>query len=84
MKYDFKGKRDNLNASILDFVFLLDTIKDNSIWLYNGLKVEIDPTIDFTFNNVLIRWKDIKEGFNDRKIYYSLHDFKKDFTLIYA
>ena len=46
--------------------------------------VEIDPTIDFTNNNVLIRWREKVEGFNDKIIYYNLAEFKNDFQLINA
>lgn len=81
MKFDFKGIEKNGNP-IADFVHLLRIVDDNSLWLFNGLKVEIDPTVNFSSNNVLIRWTDIEEGFNDKIIYYSLEDFKSDFTLL--
>ena len=83
MKYDCKGKK-NINDPIQDLVFLLETVDNNSIWLHNGLKVEIDPTIDFVNNNVLVRWCDVDEGFNDKVIYNSLKSFQKDFTLLNA
>lgn len=83
MRYDFKGKK-NSRRRIKSFVDFLDFAKDNSLWLYNGLKVEIDPTVDFNNENVLIRWVDINEGFNDKLIYTTLTEFKKDFILINA
>ena len=78
MKFDCKGTQTN-NCLLNDFVAMLESIKDNSLWNYKGLQVEIDPTIDYSDNNVLIRWKDINEGFNDKIIYYNLAEFKKDF-----
>ena len=83
MKFDCKGTQTN-NCLLNDFVAILKSIKDNSLWDFKGLQVEIDPTIDYSDNNVLIRWKDINEGFNDKIIYYNLAEFKKDFQLINA
>ena len=83
MKFDCKGTQTN-NCLLNDFVAMLESMKDNSLWNYKGLQVEIDPTIDYSDNNVLIRWKDINEGFNDKIIYYNLAEFKKDFQLINA
>lgn len=83
MKFDFKGTQTK-NFLLNDFVEMLDSISDNSLWNYKGLQVEIDPTLDYSDNNVLIRWKDINEGFNDKIIYYNLAEFKKDFQLINA
>jgi hypothetical protein len=83
MTFDFKGNY-NPNSRILDFIKFLENINGNSIWNYQGLKVEIDPTIDTEQNNVLIRWTDIEEGFNDRIIFSNLDQFIKNFQLIYA
>lgn len=83
MKFDCKGTQTK-NFLLKDFVEMLDSISDNSLWNYKGLQVEIDPTLDYSDNNVLIRWKDINEGFNDKIIYYNLAEFKKDFQLINA
>ena len=83
MKYDYKGEM-SIKTPIQDLVFLLETVDNNSIWLHNGLKVEIDPTVDFVNNNVLVRWCDVEEGFNEKVIYNSLKSFQKDFTLLNA
>lgn len=83
MKLDFKGIENSENK-ISVFVDYLEKIKENSLWIYKGLKVEIDPTIDFTNSNILIRWTDIDEGFNDKIIYHNLAEFKKDFQLLNA
>ena len=40
------------------------------------MKVELDPTVDFNSQNILIRWEDLEEGFNDKIIVYSLKEFK--------
>ena len=47
-----------------------------------GLKVEIDPTIDFNNQNVLIRWVDVEEGFNDKMIIRSVEEFNANFMSI--
>lgn len=83
MKFDFKGTKTK-DFFLDDFLQELILFRDNSLWNYKGLRVEIDPTIDYSENNVLIRWKDIDEGFNDKIIYYNLAEFKKDFQLINA
>jgi len=49
------------------------------LWEYMGLKVEIDPTIDFNSENILVRWLDIEEGFNDKIIVNSLNEFNAIF-----
>jgi hypothetical protein len=56
----------------------------NPIWEHYGLRVEIDPTIDFKGNDALIRWTDIDEGFNDKLIVNSLEEFQSNFRLINA
>lgn len=81
MKFDFKGTKSS-KGSISDFEEFLKSVDDNSVWEYMGLTVEIDPTIDYNSNNVLIRWLDIDEGFNDKIIYHNLAEFKKDFKLV--
>lgn len=80
MKFDFK-RIENSRSEVSDFVSYLKTIGKGSLWVYQGLIVEIDPTVDFNDENVLIRWTDIQEGFNDKTIYYTLAKFKKDFKL---
>ena len=77
MKLDFKGKERN-NTKINNLIDLLQT-SDTQIWNYMGLKVEIDPTIDYGNENILIRWLDKAEGFNDKIIVYSLYEFQNLF-----
>lgn len=83
MKFDFKGIEHSENK-IPDFVRYIQAIAESSLWIYKGLTVELDPTVDYSNNNVLIRWKDIEEGFNDKAIYHKLAEFKKDFQLLNA
>ena len=83
MEFDFKGIKSSENR-ISDFIQYLEKVKDNAVWNYKGLKVKIDPTVDYNCNNVLVRWKDIDEDFNDRIIYYNLVAFKKEFRLLNA
>lgn len=54
----------------------------DGFWEYKGMKVEIDPTVDFEDQNVLVRWTDVNEGFNDKIIVNSLEEFKKEFSFI--
>jgi hypothetical protein len=77
MKLDFKGKERN-NTKIHNLIDLLQT-SDTQIWNYMGLNVEIDPTIDYGNENILIRWLDKAEGFNDKIIVYSLYEFQNLF-----
>lgn len=75
MKFDFKGIPVN-NSAIEDFIQYLNVINDNQIWIHKGLEVTIDPTVDYKNENILVRWIDIQEGFNDKFILSSLHEFK--------
>ena len=77
MKLDFKGKERN-NTKIHNLIDLLQT-SNIQIWNYMGLNVEIDPTIDYSKENILVRWLDIAEGFNDKIIVYSLYEFQNLF-----
>ena len=83
MYFDFKGIEKS-ETKISDFISYLKEVSYNSLWLHNGLRVKIDPTVDFNNENVLIRWKDIDEGFNDKIIFHNLEEFKKEFTLLNA
>lgn len=75
MKFDFKGN-PNLQTCITDFIQYLKVVEVNQKWLYQGLTVTIDPTVDYSNENVLVRWLDENEGFNDKIILSSLHEFK--------
>ena len=77
MKLDFKGTKQN-TTKIQNLVDLLNSA-NIQLWEYMGLKVEIDPTIDFDNENVLVRWVDIEEEFNDKIIVYSLDEFENLF-----
>ena len=77
MKLDFKGTKRN-TIKIQSLIDLLQS-STSQLWEYMGLKVEIDPTIDYDIENVLVRWLDIDEGFNDKIIVYSLDEFQNLF-----
>lgn len=81
MKFDQHGNRQSIGKINTLADFLLEA-EDLQKWDYKGLTVEIDPTVDFNNNNVLFRWTDINEGFNDRVIIYSLTEFHKHFHTI--
>lgn len=81
MKVEIKNsdtKPDSINSLLEYFESLSNTPK----WEYNGLKVELDPTIDLKGNDALIRWTDVDEGFNDKLLVNSLQEFQSNFRLI--
>lgn len=81
MKLDTRGTKRS-RGSIDTLAKYLENINDLQLWDYMGLTVEIDPTVDYDAQNVLVRWTDIHEGFNDRLIVYSLKEFEEHFTII--
>lgn len=83
MKFDYKGK-ENSKSRISSFINYLKDVDNNSLWNYMGLTVEINTTVDYSDENVLIRWTDIYEGFNDKIIFNNLVEFKKYFQIINA
>jgi len=81
MKFDFKGNKEN-KTKIQSFITYIYNVSDLQKWSYMGLEVEIDPTVDFNNENILIRWTSIDEGFNDKIIVYSLLEFQSLFKPI--
>ncbi|MBL7917283.1 MAG: hypothetical protein JNM96_02730 [Bacteroidia bacterium] len=81
MKFDTKGTK-SANYKLSNLEAYLRAVSDKARWLYFGLTVEIDPTIDYSDSNVLIRWLDVNEGFNDKLIVNSLEEFNSNFKLI--
>ena len=78
MKITHKGIRST-SSTIQDFARYLEETPDNQLWIYMGMTVEIDPTVDYSSENMLVRWVDLVEGFNDRHIYTSKEQFLIDF-----
>jgi len=83
MKIEIKNSKSKPSAikPLFDYFLSLD---ETPQWEYYGLRVEIDPTIDFKGNDALIRWTNLNEGFNDKLIVNSLDEFKSQFTLVNA
>lgn len=81
MQFDTKGTK-SANYKLSNLEAYLRAVSDKAKWLYFGLRVEIDPTIDYSDSNVLIRWLDVNEGFNDKLIVNSLEEFNSNFKLI--
>ena len=79
MKLSEKGLRTKI-GSIMALVWYLESIEEQKLWNYMGLRVEIDPTIDYNSQNILVRWTDINEGFNDKLIVDSLEEFNSLFS----
>lgn len=80
MKIDIKGEFKN--GSINQLYDYLTDIDDYQLFDFMGLEVELDPTVDFDYQNILIRWTDINEGFNDKIIVKSLSEFQNHFKII--
>lgn len=81
MNFDSKGmpsKKTKIDALIAH----LTLANDNQVWKHRGLNVEIDPTVDYNDENILVRWTDIEEGFNDKIIVNSLKEFNQNFKPI--
>jgi hypothetical protein len=83
MKINQHGTRQ-INGRINTLVDFLENVNDLQKWNYMGLTVEIDPTVDYNNQNMLIRWLDVQEGFNDRTIYNSLKEFTNHFSIVKA
>lgn len=79
--YDVKGEKGK-SYMLSNLEMYLKALAGDAKWIYQGLVVEIDPTIDFTNSNVLVRWTDIYEGFNDKIIIHSLSEFKSNFSFL--
>lgn len=43
------------------------------------MSVELDPTVCYSDESILIRWQDLDEGFNDRIVFNTIEEFKKNF-----
>ena len=81
MNFDSKGLPQK-NSKISNLIDYIIGVKDNQLWEYMGLKVEIDPTVDYGDETILVRWTDIEQGFNDKIIVNSLKEFNQYFKPI--
>ncbi len=82
MIIEYKGSikyKGNINS----LVRYLEQKSDEQKWEYSGLIVELDPTVDFTNQNMLVRWLDVNEGLNYKIIVNSIDEFKVNFKEIY-
>ncbi len=82
MIIEYKGSikyKGNINS----LVRYLEQKSDKQKWEYSGLIVELDPTVDFTNQNMLVRWLDVNEGLNYKIIVNSIDEFKVNFKEIY-
>lgn len=66
---------------VVELFNFLENIEEGTLWDYHGLSVEIDPIFDFKGDNVLVRWVDVIEGFNDKIIVSSIDEFNQNFQL---
>ncbi|OIP83254.1 MAG: hypothetical protein AUK44_05535 [Porphyromonadaceae bacterium CG2_30_38_12] len=81
MKITQHGTKQSI-GQINTLVDYFEEANDLQKWNYMGLTVEIDPTVDYNNQNMLIRWFDVNEGFNDRLIVNSLSEFNIHFAKI--
>lgn len=81
MKINQHGTKQSIGQINTLVDYLVET-NDLQKWDYMGLTVEIDPTVDYNNQNILIRWLDVNEGFNDRLIVNSLREFNSHFAKI--
>ncbi len=79
MKIDKHGTKQSIGRIDTLVDFLVES-NDLQKWSFMGLTVEIDPTVDYNDQNMLIRWLDVNEGFNDRIIVNTLIEFKNHFV----
>ena len=61
MKVEIKNQKYKPKA-IKSLYESFQSIKHNNNWVYNGLVVELDPTIDFKKNNGWIHISQLKKG----------------------
>lgn len=83
MKIEQKNSSHTPQA-IKPLIEYFDSLIELPVFEFQGLTVELDPTIDCKGNDALIRWTDIQEGFNGKLIVNSLEEFKKEFKLLHA
>jgi len=81
MIVEYKGD-SSIHGKINPLLHYLEQANDLQKWEYMGMKVELDPTVDFNSQNILVRWLDIKEEFNDKMLVHSLEEFKSNFKMI--
>jgi hypothetical protein len=83
MKVEIKNE-NHKPKNIKPLIEYFESLSQLPVFEFEGLIVELDPTIDCKANNALIRWTDINEGFNDKLIINSLAEFKSYFKLVNA
>ena len=80
MTFDSFGKI-NRNSPFDDFVTFIEN-ESHDGWEYYGMKVELDPTVDFKNETIKVRWQDLDEGFNDKLILKNKKEFLDTFSKI--
>lgn len=80
MTFDVRGKKtESSNPIFKEFVDFIK-IQDFNGWQYMGMDVELDPTVCFADESVLVRWTDFENGFNDRLILKTKEQFLQNFS----
>lgn len=74
----YKGAPEKV-VSLQPLIDVLENALEPKYWEHHGLKVEIDPTVDYADETILVRWTDVDEGFNDKIIVHSLYEFESLF-----
>lgn len=80
MTFDVRGKKtESSNPIFKEFVDFIKT-QDFNGWQYMGMDVELDPTVCFADESVLVRWTDFENDFNDRLILKTKEQFLQNFS----
>ena len=80
MTFDVRGKKtESSNPIFKEFVDFIKT-QDFNGWQYMGMDVELDPTVCFADESVLVRWTAFENGFNDRLILKTKEQFLQNFS----
>ena len=80
MTFYVRGKKtESSNPIFKEFVDFIKT-QDFNGWQYMEMDVELDPTVCFADESVLVRWTDFENGFNGRLILKTKEQFLQNFS----
>lgn len=82
MTFDVRGNKTESNNPVFNEFVDFIKIQDFCGWQYMGLNVELDPTVCFSDESILIRWTDFEEGFNDRIVIKTKEQFLQNFKKV--
>lgn len=80
MNLKFLGQKKE-NSKIDEIINFLSYLKDDQVFIYKGLLVNLIATVDYDKENILLKIIELQEGFEIKEIYYCFDEFRKDFRL---